>query len=394
MQVFNNSEFGELGIMMIEDKPYFLATDCAKILSFAKPHNAISRHCHEVVKRGVTDRMGRVQERNFIPEGDLYKLVVRSKLPGVKRFEQWVFNELMPFIREHYNTSDTAKNLDIPREIPTDSSLQIFNNSEFGEIRAIDIEGEPWFVGRDVAEALGYQNTRDALGKHVFEEDKGVAQRDTLGGTQSMTIINESGLYALVFGSELPKAREFKHWVTSEVLPSIRKHGAYMTNEKLEQVMNDPDAWIDMMTKLKNERSLNARLQLEAEFNAPKVIFADAVTDSDCLILIGELAKILKGNGIEIGQNRLFAKLREDGYLIKRKGLDHNMPTQMAMELGLFMIEEKVLYQRGGLVVKTAKVTGKGQQYFVSRFLSEARAAAESVAYGGDVSYQFEQRSS
>ena len=389
LQVFSNSEFGDLSVLMIEDNPYFPATACARLLGFSNPQEAVRTHCKGVRKALVPSAGGR-QEANFIPANDLYRLVVRSKLPGVERFKSWVFNELLPFIRKHYNatdhnTTDSAKNLEISRDISTDSNLQIFNNGEFGEIRALEINGQAWFIGKDVAEALGYERPTKAVGDHVDSEDvDGVPIQDSIGRYQTTPIINESGLYSLIMSSKLPKAKEFKHWVTSEVLPSIRKHGAYMTATTLDGLMSDPKSWIRLLTVLDEERTAKEQLQLEAEFNAPKVIFADAVTDSDCLILIGELAKILKGNGIEIGQNRLFAKLREDGYLIKRKGLDHNMPTQMAMDLGLFMIEEKVLYNRGGLVVKTVRVTGKGQQYFVNRFLSEARNCSESVVCGDD----------
>jgi prophage antirepressor-like protein len=157
---------------------------------------------------------------------------------------------------------------------------------------------------------------------------------DAIGRKQETTIVSESGLYNVILRSDKPEARKFKRWVTHEVLPSIRRHGAYVAPAKLEEIMNDPDAWIKVLTALKEERAARERLQLEAARNEPKVVFADAVTVSDGAILIGELAKILKGNGVNIGQNRLFERLRQDGYLIKRKGTDYNAPTQRAMELG------------------------------------------------------------
>ena len=173
--------------------------------------------------------------------------------------------------------------------------------------------------------------------------------------------------------SRKPEAKKFKRWVTHEVLPTIRKHGAYVTPAKLEEITNDPDAWIKVLTALKEERAAKERLQLEATENKPKVIFADAVSVSEGTILIGELAKILKGNGIEIGQNRLFEKLRRDGYLIKRKGTDYNAPTQRAMDLGLFRVKETAITHSDGHVTisKTTKVTGKGQQYFINLFLGK-----------------------
>jgi anti-repressor protein len=194
---------------------------------------------------------------------------------------------------------------------------------------------------------------------------------DSMGRQQQTNIVNESGLYNVILRSDKPEARKFKRWVTHEVLPTIRKHGAYLTSDKLEEIMNDPDAWIKVLTALKEERQAKERLQLQAEVDKPKVVFADAVSVSDGTILIGELAKILKGNGIEIGQNRLFERLRQDGFLIKRKGTDYNAPTQKAMELGLFKVKETAITHSDGHVTisKTTKVTGKGQQYFVNYFL-------------------------
>lgn len=253
------------------------------------------------------------------------------------------------------------------------TNLKVFQNKEFGEVRVVEVEGVPYFVGKDVATILGYSNSRKALMDHVDADDKGVTKCDTLGGSQELTVINESGLYSLILSSKMPTAKKFKRWVTSEVLPSIRKNGAYLTTAKLEEVMNNPDAWIKMLTALKEERLQKEQLQLELSEATPKVVFADAVTVSDTTILIGELAKLLKGNGLEIGQNRLFERLRNEGYLIKRKGTDYNAPTQMAMELGLFKVKETAITHSDGHVTisKTTKVTGKGQQYFINRYLGK-----------------------
>ncbi len=251
------------------------------------------------------------------------------------------------------------------------TNLQVFQNAEFGSVKAVEVKGNPYFVGKDVAEILGYSRPDHAINNHVDDEDKLMYQINTSGQNRQMYIINESGLYSLIFSSKMPKAKEFKHWVTGDVLPQIRQHGAYLTTEKLEEVMNDPDAWIKVLTTLKEERLQKEQLQLELAETAPKVVFADAVTVSDTTILIGELAKLLKGNGIEIGQNRLFERLRNEGYLIKRKGTDYNAPTQMAMELGLFKVKETAITHSDGHVTisKTTKVTGKGQQYFINRYL-------------------------
>lgn len=251
--------------------------------------------------------------------------------------------------------------------------LQIFENPEFGEIRTIEIDGEVWFVGKDVAEILGYSDTAKAIRTHVDEEDKGVDVLDTPGGNQNLIIINESGLYSLVLSSKMPKAKEFKRWVTSKVLPSIRKHGMYATDE----LLNNPEFAIQVFQKLKEEQEKSKLLELKAqeqakqiETNKPKVIFADSVAAADTSILVGELAKILKQNGIDIGQNRLFAILRDKGYLIK-SGSQKNLPTQRSMELGLFTIKESTVNNPDGSIriTRTPKVTGKGQIYFINMFM-------------------------
>lgn len=206
------------------------------------------------------------------------------------------------------------------------------------------------------------------------DEDKGVAKCDTPGGKQDLAVINESGLYALVFGSKLESAKRFKHWVTSEVLPSVRKHGAYMTPETIEKTLSDPDFIIRLATELKEEKALRNRLQDKVEQDRPKVLFANAVSASKTSILIGELAKLLKQNGVDTGQKRLFSQLREEGFLIKN-GSSKNMPTQKSMEMGLFEVKEGSYVDANGCSVttKTTKVTGKGQQYFINRYLNVAR---------------------
>lgn len=251
------------------------------------------------------------------------------------------------------------------------NNLQIFNSPEFGQVRIVQKNGEPWFVGKDVAEILGYSNTKDAIAKHVDDEDKLGAQIATSGQNRNMTIINESGLYSLILSSKMPKAKEFKRWVTGEVLPAIRKHGGYLTPDKIEQALTDPDTIIKLATTLKEERA--ARQQAEASLQAakPKVLFADAVSASDSTILIGDLAKILKQNGYNTGQKRLFQWLRDNGYLIKRQGADYNSPTQRSMELGLFRVKETPIIHADGHVTvnKTVKVTPKAQIYFANKFL-------------------------
>ena len=258
-----------------------------------------------------------------------------------------------------------------------ENKLQIFKNDEFGEIRSVEINGEIYFVGKDVATILGYVETAKAIREHVDADDKGVSVLDTPGGKQEMVIINESGLYSLILSSKLPKAKEFKRWVTSEVLPSIRKHGAYMTPATIENIIANPDFGIELLKNLKSEREKRIAAEKTIEEQKPKVLFADAVETSQNSILIGELAKLIKQNGIDIGQNRLFDWLRNNGYLIKAKRADWNMPTQSAMDMKLFEVKERTINNPDGSVkiTRTTKVTGKGQTYFVNKFLNQKAVA-------------------
>lgn len=253
--------------------------------------------------------------------------------------------------------------------------MKTFVNEDFGSVRVVEKNGEPWFVGRDVAIILGYSNPRDAISKHIDDEDKGVAKCDTLGGSQNQTIINESGLYSLILSSKMPEAKEFKRWVTSKVLPTIRKTGGYVSNDELFIQTYLPNVGEEAQNlfrgMLENIRNMNRKI----EEDKPKVLFADAVSASKTSILVGELAKLIKQNGVEIWQNRMFDWLRRNGYLIRRSGSDFNMPTQMAMEMGLFEIKETSITHADGhtSVSKTTKVTGKGQTFFINKFLSGKR---------------------
>lgn len=237
------------------------------------------------------------------------------------------------------------------------------------DVRTVIINNEPYFVGKDVAEILGYTNPRQALKNHVDEDDKGVSKCDTPGGKQDLVIINESGMYSLVLSSKLPQAKDFKRWVTSEVLPTIRKHGMFATDELLD----NPDFAIATLQKLKEEREAKKQLEAQIEADRPKVIFSDAVSASHTSILVGEFAKIMRQNGADMGQNRMFDWLRENGYLISRKGSDRNMPTQKSMELGLFEIKETTINHSDGhiSISKTPKITGKGQLYFTEKILCD-----------------------
>ena len=261
--------------------------------------------------------------------------------------------------------------------------LSIFKNSEFGSIRATSINGDPWLAGRDAAEILGYgdgnANSRamaNAIKDHVEEEDKRLIPFSELKGLQNGDLknfshygaifINESGLYSLIFGSKLPRAKEFKHWVTSEVLPAIRKTGGYIAGS---ESMSDSELIAKAL--IVAQRTLSERNR-QLEEQKPKVLFADAVSASHTSILIGDLAKLIKQNGYDIGQKRLFQWLRDNDYLIKN-GSSKNMPTQKAMDLGLFEVKERTINNPDGSirVTKTTKVTGKGQVYFINKFIQK-----------------------
>lgn len=259
-------------------------------------------------------------------------------------------------------------------EFIMNDEITLFNHEEFGTLRIITTEPEgagPWFVAKDVAELLGYSNPADAISRHC----KGVVKRyplQTAGGAQEVRVIAEPDIYRLITHSKLPGAQKFEAWVFEDVLPDIRKHGGYLTPEKIEEALLNPDTIIRLATDLKAERAKRQELEAENEQMAPKALFADAVSASSTSILVGELAKLLRQNGVEIGQNRLFAWLRDKGYLMKQ-GSSYNMPTQRAMDMELFTIKETTITHSDGhtTISKTPKVTGKGQQYFVNVFLTE-----------------------
>lgn len=262
------------------------------------------------------------------------------------------------------------------------NNLNVFTNTEFGTVRIVTIDNEPWLVGKDVADILGYQNGSRDVNRHVDEEDR--CKEMVFDGNQNKEtiLINESGLYSLVLGSKLPTAKKFKRWVTSEVLPDIRKHGMYMSSDNIDKLLNDPDAMIQALTKYKDEREArlkaqeeNAKLTADNDRMRPKEIFADAVAASKTSILIGDLAKLICQNGHEIGQRRLFQWMRDNHYLIA-SGNSTNMPYQRYIEQGLFEIKESNIQNPDGSVriTRTTKVTGKGQVYFINKFLNAEEA--------------------
>lgn len=257
-----------------------------------------------------------------------------------------------------------------------ENKMTLFTNAELGNVRVLEIDGEPYFVGKDVAVALGYKDSSDAIKKHVDDEDKLSRRFADSGQNREMYIINESGLYSLILSSKLPSAKAFKRWITAEVLPVIRKTGGYVNDTKqfVDYYFADCNTYgREAITLMLNETKRMAN-QLKAQ--APKVLFAEAVEGSKTSIPVGDLAKLIKQNGVDIGQNRLFSWLRMNDYLIK-SGDRKNMPTQKSMDLGLFEVKISTFYRPDGTVdiSKTPKVTGKGQTYLINKFLSSLRGA-------------------
>ena len=247
------------------------------------------------------------------------------------------------------------------------NEVQAFNNEEFGQVRTLVEQGNVLFCASDVATALGYAKPNNAVSQHCRATLKrGIP---ISGKVQKVNFIPEGDVYRLIIRSKLPAAEKFERWVFDEVLPTIHKHGAYMTDEALYKAITEPDFLISLATELKKEKEARRKAELKIEQDKPKVLFANAVgvTKSNCTI--GNLSKILKQNGIEIGQRRLFQWLRDNDYLMKT-GMDKNRPTQMAMEKGLFRVNERHrVGSNGTLTFFTTYVTGEGQLYFVNLFL-------------------------
>lgn len=239
-------------------------------------------------------------------------------------------------------------------------SVQVFNNPAFGNIRVAGTEANPQFCLTDVCKALklSAKGVNQRLGDEVISN---YPITDKLGREQQALFVNEDGLYDVILDSRKTEARQFRKWITSEVLPTIRKHGAYMTDDALHKAIQNPDFLIQLATELKNEKQKRLVAEKKIQETRPQVIFADAVTASSDSILVGELAKLIKQNGVDTGQRRLFKWLRGNGYLCKKTGECFNEPTQYSMELGLFEIKKTVIQKPDGsaIISKTVKVTGK-----------------------------------
>ena len=255
------------------------------------------------------------------------------------------------------------------------NNLQIFNNPEFGSIRMVEMDGKPYFVASDVAKALGYTNTSKAINDHCrWVTKRYIPHPQSKTKTLEVNVIPQGDIVRLASHSELPGAEKFESWIYDDVIPTVLNHGAYATERTIDKIIENPDFGIELLTKLKEERQKNKVLLEENARMKPKEIFADAVSASNTSILIGQLAKMLRQNGVDIGQNRLFDWMRSNGYLGNR-GEYYNMPTQKSMDMGLLEIKETTSVNPDGSIRtnKTTKVTGKGQQYFINKFLANSR---------------------
>ena len=249
--------------------------------------------------------------------------------------------------------------------------IQVFRNEQFGEVRTIEENGKPLFCGSDVARALGYARPNDAIVDHCrCTVKRRIPHPQSPDKEIEISFIPEGDVYRLIVRSKLPSAEKFERWVFDEVLPTIRKHGAYLTPDTLEAALLNPDYLIKLATALKEETEKRKALEAREKENAPKVLFADSVGTSESTILIGDLAKIIRQNGVDIGRTRMFDWLRSSGYLMK-DGQSKNMPTQYSMELGLMEIKERTVSTPSGTIINnTPVITGKGQIYFVNKFLA------------------------
>lgn len=252
------------------------------------------------------------------------------------------------------------------------NQLQKVFNYNMHRVRTVVRDGEPWFFAKDVCDILEIGNPSQALSRLDEDERNTIISNEGIGNPQK-TIVNEPGLYSLILGSRKSEAKQFKRWVTHEVIPSIRKHGAYATPQTIENIMNDPDFGIQLLTNLKEERDKRIKAEQRIEQQKPKVIFAEAYEVSNDLITVKEMANLLKQKGYETGEKRLYSWLRDNGYVCKKIGGMYNLPTQRALDLGILGISKGYRSGRDGEIkqTRTTKVTGKGQIYFVNKFISK-----------------------
>ena len=381
IQVFNNPEFGEIRTVEINNEPWFVGKDIAVALGYKDTVNAIKAHVDDEDKAGwqITTQFG-AKETTVISESGLYALVLSSKLPTAKKFKRWVTSEVLPSIRKHGENKAACNALQTAQCI-TETPITII-----GGVACYEKDGTVYLKLENVARGLGFtQNKGDVEYVRWETVDRYLCEigfPNKLGKNMPTSghdgYIPENVFYRLAMKAKNEAAEKFQAFIADEVIPSIRKHGAYMTPETLEKMVLTPDFGIRLLTELKAEQDKRKALEATVEEQKPHVLFSNAVSASKTTILIGALAKLLKQNGINIGQNRLFEWLRQNGFLVKR-GDNRNMPTQRAMEMGLFEVKERCCLNSNGcnVLTKTTVVTGKGQCYFINRFLGKQDGVAQ-----------------
>lgn len=381
IQVFNNPEFGEIRTVEINNEPWFVGKDVAQALGYKDTVNAIKSHVDSEDKAGwqITTQFG-AKETTVINESGLYALVLSSKLPTAKKFKRWVASEVLPSIRKHGENKATC-NAQQTAQCIMEHQITII-----GGVACYEKDGTVYLKLENVARGLGFtQNKGDVEYVRWETVDRYLCEigfPNKLGKNMPTCghdgYIPENVFYRLAMKAKNEAAEKFQAFIADEVIPSIRKHGAYMTPETLEKMVLTPDFGIRLLTELKSEQDKRKALEATVEEQKPHVLFSNAVAASKTTILIGALAKLLNQNGIDIGQNRLFEWLRQNGFLVKR-GDNRNMPTQRAMEMGLFEVKESCHLNSNGcnVITKTTVVTGKGQCYFINRFLGKQNGVAQ-----------------
>lgn len=361
-QTFENPEFGRVRATLHNGDAWFVGKDVAEILGYNKHRDAIRKYVDErqrTDKLPIRDDLGRTQRPICVNEFGAWSLIEHSGFHRADKFKHWITSGILPKVyRSGEADAEPVENIK--------TAIQIFESPEFGKVRVVEKDGEPWFIANEVARALGYTNPSKATNDHCKHSEMW-RDNDSLGRPQQFKIIPESDLYRLAAKSKLPGAERFESWVFDEVIPSIRKHGGYIAGQN---EMSDMELLSRALLLVKNQLDDRNR---QIEEMQPKVIFADAVETSSTSVLIGDFAKLLKQNGIDIGQTRLFEWMRNNGYLMRVKGERRNMPTQRSMEMKLFEIKESIIEHKDGhiTIIRTPKVTGKGQIYFANKFLQD-----------------------
>lgn len=352
METFQNKEFGSVRVMNEDGEFLFAGVDVAKALDYRSPSIAVLQHCKNIVKRDVPNPVNAEATfaLSFVPESDVYSLVENSSSVKAEAFAAWLMDELMPMLQGPVTYYKEEPEQD------SNDNMQVFQNDQFGDVRVVIKDGEPWFVAVDVCKALEIGNSRMAMERLDSDEKMTVSLTDShsgkRGGAQLITIVNEPGLYTLVLGSRKPEAKAFKRWITHEVIPSIRKHGAYMTESTLEQVCRNPEAVLLIVDKLLLERNKNEHLEAELSDARPKAAFYDAFVDGKSYTNIRVTAKEL-----EIPE-RQFCKFLIDAGFLYRAPAGNLLPYNKPSNEGLFVVRD---YCRHGHMGSYTLLTAKGK---------------------------------